>query len=510
MTQHRLQSSLLKGVFFIFGDIHMTRRHQQLSVPVQITEFTKKGNGLGKVIANEHTPTHKIGAIVEVPFTLPGDTAQVALSRKKNGVFASRLEEIITPSSDRIQPRCIHFASCGGCRWQHLAYPDQLTLKQKNIEILFAPLLTHGVAVRPIVACDPPWAYRNKMEFTFSGDAAGKKYLGLILDSSRGKVLNMTECHLVNTWFVDALKVTRAWWHESDLLPYHPHTNTGSLRTLIVREGMRTGDRLVMLTVSGCPEYALHKQQLESFTAFLRDAIEPVDPSAKLSIFLRIQQAVKGKETQFYEMLLYGPDHIREILHIQTEPETPSVPLQFSVSPSAFFQPNTRQAEKLYSLALQMLDIPSDSVVYDLYCGTGTLGICAAKKAKQVLGIEISPESSLDARTNASMNNLKHVNIVTGPVHEVIAAMKKEGALPPADVVMVDPPRSGLDSQTIQHLVDLKPTKLLYISCNPNTQVENIKELQEKGYRIAAIQPVDQFPHTVHIENIVVLESVRL
>lgn len=483
----------------------MSRRHLQQSAQVQIKEFTKKGNGLGTVIADDATPIFAAQATVEVPFTLPGDTVQAMLSRKKNGVISSRLEEVVSPSPDRIAPRCIHFAHCGGCRWQHLSYADQLKLKQEKIKALFAPLIQDGIAIRPIVACDPPWAYRNKMEFTFSGDSAGQKYLGLILDSSRGKVLNLTECHLVNPWFVDALKATRAWWHESGLLPYHPHMNTGSLRTLIVREGMRTGDRLVMLTVSGCPEYAIHKQQLESFTAFLRDAIEPADPSAKLSIFLRIQQAVKGQETQFYEMLLYGPDHIREILHIQTEPKGPTTSLQFSVSPSAFFQPNTRQAEKLYSLALQMLEIPADSVVYDLYCGTGTLGICAAKKAKQVLGVEISPESSLDARTNAAKNGLDHVKIMTGPVRDIIAGMRKEGTLPPADVVMVDPPRSGLDSETIQHLVDLKPAKLLYISCNPNTQAENVKELQSKGYRILSIQPVDQFPHTVHIENLVVL-----
>ena len=175
----------------------------------------------------------------------------------------------------------------------------------------------------------------------------------------------------------------------------------------------------------------------------MRDAIEPIDPSSTLSIFLRIQQAVKGVETNFYEMLLYGPDHLREILHIKTGASS-STSLAFDVSPSAFFQPNTRQSEKLYSLALQMLDIPSDSVVYDLYCGTGTLGICAAKNAKQVIGIEISPESSLDARSNAAKNQLDHVKIMTGPVRDVITSMRKEGTLPLPDVVMVDPPEAAL------------------------------------------------------------------
>lgn len=479
----------------------MSRRNLHCSSEVEITGFTKKGHGLGKTLGETER-------LVEVPFTLPGDKVQAMLHRKKSGVFDSTLEAVLTPSPLRIEPRCVHFATCGGCRWQHMAYSDQLKIKQEKIASLFNPLISENVTIRPIVACDPPWEYRNKMEFTFSGDAAKNKYLGLIINGSRGKVLNLTECHLTSPWFIHALKATKAWWDESDLLPYHPHLNKGSLRTLIVREGKRTGDRLVMLTVSGEPEYALQKHHLESFVAFIRDAIEPVDSSSTLSIFLRIQQAVKGVETNFFEMLLHGPDHLREILHIEARPAE-STTLTFDVSPSAFFQPNTQQSERLYSLALQMLDIPSDSVVFDLYCGTGTLGICAAKNAKQVIGIEISPESSLDARGNAAKNKLENVKIMTGPVRDVITAMRKEGTLPVPDVVMVDPPRSGLDPDTIQHLVDLKPNKLLYISCNPVTQAENVEELQKMGYRIMAIQPVDQFPHTVHIENIVILERTR-
>lgn len=477
----------------------MSRRNLQQSCEVNITAFTKKGHGLG-------ITTGETVRQVEVPFTLPGEKVQALLQRKKNGIFASTLEEILVPSPLRIAPRCVHFDVCGGCRWQDLSYEDQLKIKEEKIRSLFAPLLPKEFAILPIVACDPPWEYRNKMEFTFSEDISGNKYLGLIIDSSRGKVLNLSECHLVNPWFIQALKAVKAWWGESELQAYHPHADKGSLRTLIMREGMRTGDRLIMLTVSGRPEYALHKHHLESFAAFLRDAVEPVNPSSYLSIFLRIQQAVKGTETNFYEMLLYGPDHIREILHIQPAKET-EVSLSFDVSPSAFFQPNTRQAEKLYSLGLQMLEIPRDSIVYDLYCGTGTLGICAAKQARKVIGIEISPESSLDARTNAAKNRLNNIEILTGPVRDVIAAKQKEGELPKPDVVMVDPPRSGLDPDTIKYLIALSPDKILYISCNPETQAENLKELQKGGYIIKAVQPVDQFPHTVHIENIVILHK---
>lgn len=476
----------------------MTNRKPQQCADIDISSFSKKGNGIGTTCDDNHRH-------VEVPFAIPGDKVRALLQRKRGGVFTSRLEEVITPAPQRIEARCVHFGTCGGCRWQQMDYLEQLTLKQTEIQKIFQPLLPEGVSVSSIIRCDPPWQYRNKMEFTFSSDAAGKNYLGLIIDSSRGKVLNLTECHLVNPWFVEALTATRAWWHESGLAAFHPHANKGSLRTLTVREGMRTGDRLVMLTVSGNPEDALNQQQLDSFAAFLRNAIEPISPSSSLCIMLRIQQAIKGKETNFFEMLLYGPDHIREVLNIQSDAREAPTAMTFTVSPSAFFQPNTRQAEKLYSLALQLLEIPPQSVIYDLYCGTGTLGICAAKQAKLVVGIELSPESSLDARTNATKNNLHNVKIFTGTVRDVIHNIRENNTVPLPDVVIVDPPRVGLDADTIKHLAELKPKKLLYVSCNPVTQTDNIKHLKEIGYEITAVQPVDQFPHTVHVENIVVL-----
>jgi 23S rRNA (uracil1939-C5)-methyltransferase len=262
---------------------------------------------------------------------------------------------------------------------------------------------------------------------------------------------------------------------------------------------------MAMLTVSGNPDYALKKHHLESLVDALCKAVQPPDGVGKLSIFVRIQQVGKGMPTNFYEMLLYGPDHISEILHIQLEPKEAPISLKFNISPIAFFQPNTMQAERLYSTALQMADIPKDAVVYDLYCGTGTLGICAAQRAKQVVGIEISPESALDARSNAALNGMKNVTIFSGAVRHVLGSLLQEHNIPAPDVVMVDPPRPGLDPDALKQLVILNPAKILYVSCNPDTQVENIAELIQHGYKITSIQPVDQFPQTYHIENVVVL-----
>lgn len=469
--------------------------HENKVNDVVITSWTKKGNGLGAAIDNDKR-------WIEVPFSAPGDTVRAQFHRKRHGVYKGRLEEVITPSPLRQVPKCKHFGVCGGCRWQHISYTEQLKIKQESVEALFAPLQDPDTKFFPIEPCPSPWNYRNKMEFSFSSDAKGEKFLGLIMDSSSGKVVNLEECHLVNPWFAELLNGIRDWWKESHLLAYYPPKNAGSLRTLTVREGMRTGDRLVMLTVSGNADYGLKQSDIGSFAQAVKASMP--DFSGNLTIFVRIQQIAKGQETQFFEILVEGPDQIREILHITTEAGGPTKSLMFGIAPTSFFQPNTAQAERLYSLAIQHLGKIDGSVVYDLYCGTGTLGICVAERAKKVYGIEIVPEAAIDARANATKNGYSDMEIITGAVDDVIKQGGLESMWAP-DVVMVDPPRVGLDPYTLQTFAKLKPKKILYISCNPTTQAQNIGELKKMGYHLDVIHPVDQFPQTVHIENIVVL-----
>ncbi len=203
-------------------------------------------------------------------------------------------------------------------------------------------------------------------------------------------------------------------------------------------------------------------------------------------------------------MLLYGPDHIRETLHIKTQGKE-DYSLQFRISPTAFFQPNTRQAELLYSKAIELTQAHEDSIAYDLYCGTGTLGICLAKQVKEVIGIELSPESSLDARENVKVNDLSNVTIRTGDVGQILPVLLEESRRRP-DVIVVDPPRVGLEPKALQHILEVKAPKLTYISCNPATQAANLEVLIKGGYQLKAVQPVDQFPQTVHVENILILE----
>jgi len=465
---------------------------------LKILELSKEGWGKG-----EWHPQEGKAQSIEVPFCMPGEEVKVCLLKKKKGVYQSRPLEWVQFAHDRVMPRCQHFGYCGGCRWQHIDYKEQLKQKEAWIHRYFEPFLQTDTAWHSIIPCLPSWQYRNKMELTFSSDKAGRRYLGLILYGTRGHVFQMQECHLFHDWIITAVNAVSKWWEESGLDAYHMGHDRGALRTLTLREGQRTGDRMVMLTVSGNPAYALNQKHIQSFIEILRQAIELSSPDQKLSIFLRIQQIAKGRPTQFYEMLLHGPDHIREILHIETA-QNEHQTLNFRISPTAFFQPNTRQAEKLYSRAIQLTQAPEGGIVYDLYCGTGTLGICMAKQAKKVLGIELSPESALDARENVKHNRLSHVSIYTGDVGHVLPTLLQNQDLQP-DLVVVDPPRAGLDSRALQHLLAIKAPLLTYISCNPTTQAANLEILVKEGYRLRAVQPVDQFPQTIHVENIVSL-----
>ncbi len=477
----------------------MATRKPPRVVEASITDYTKDGFGLGNGITDQG---HEL--LVEVPFTMPGDLAEASVFKKRKGRYQARMTALVNPSADRIEPRCAHFGVCGGCRWQHLSYSEQLKIKERTVHATFEGLITDDTVVHPMVSCDSPWQYRNKMEFSFSSNLAGEQFLGLMMIGGNRRVINLNECHLVSDWYIEALSATRVWWQGSGLEAYHASKDKGSLRTLTLREGIYTGDRLAMLTVSGNPEYALNRQQIDAWKNAMVEAISPKQPDARLALFMRIHQAAKGMRTSFYEMHLGGPDHILEHLHLYSNrPE----PLVCKVSPSAFFQPNTKQAEKLYSRAMQLAKLSLDMVVYDLYCGTGTLGLAAAPYVSKVIGIELSHEAVLDARSNAVQNGIANAEFFHGDVATILTQFAQEGVEKKPGLVIVDPPRVGLGDKTIKLLLSLQPEQVLYVSCNPNSQAADIRQLIQGGYELLALQPVDQFPHTIHLENIALLRK---
>lgn len=442
-------------------------------ISLKINRLNSRGWGVG---------THG-EKVVEVIGALPGDELSVRLFSKRRKKWRGDLLGVIKPATARVAPRCVHAGVCGGCAWQQMDYPAQLEEKERRVKASFADLIARdGTEFRKIIPCDDPWQYRNKMEFSFSQNKAGERFLGLMIAGSKGHVLNLQECHLVSPWFMAVLEKVRTWWEASGLSAYRMN-DTGTLRTLVVREGKRTGDKLVMLTVSGNPAYAIPRKEIERFV----DAVKSTADTERLSIFLRVQQACKGAPTQFFEMHLHGPDHLVEKLD----------GMAFKVSPTSFFQPNTLQAEKLYREALKLVRGKKKHVL-DLYAGTATLGMALAQRAERVTAIEINPHACFDAEVNKELNQMRNVDIVCGDVGKKLGELNVE-----PDLVVIDPPRTGLDAAAIAHLKKLQPEEILYVACNHETQAANIQEMSE--YRLAVLQPVDQFPHTPHIENIALL-----
>lgn len=374
---------------------------------------------------------------------------------------------------------CKHFGICGGCTTQDKPYDVQLKEKEAFVLDLFKPFITKNTQVFPIKSCINPWRYRNKMEFSFGELRDGSKNIGLY--KKRGIVVDLNECLIVPSWFEVVLEKTRKWWHSHPRLrSYYPPRNRGSLRTLTLRD-----PNMIILTVSGEEEFALTEDEIKSFNDSMPDGY---------CVIFRKQILKKGMPTEFVEEVLKGDAFLQKELKVNGNT------LHFSVSPSAFFQPNTLQAELLYQEALNLAQIDKNDTVFDLYSGTGTLGMFASFSAKKVYSIELNKDSVSSAIKNAETNGIKNIEIIEGDVGKLLKQIQDH-----ADLIMVDPPRPGLDDLAIQNIIDKRPKKILYISCNPQTQANNLVHLQAAGYQLTNLQSVDQFPHTPHIENIAVL-----
>ena len=445
---------------------------------IHISHYSKQGHGLGIV----HKTSNGSPKFVEVVGTVVGDTVIATLGKGGKTI----LEKVISPSLHRVHPRCPHVGRCGGCTWQQQQYRTQLETKEKEIATLF------GKKGLPIIPSAVPWYYRNKMEYTFSQNKEGKKFLGLIIPRSKRAVINLKECHLTPSWFIDVLASVRSWWETSYLQAYHPRSDRGTLRTLTILEGKRTGDKMIFITISGNSDYMINKTEIEGFKKGVLHPLQKKNPS----IFLRIQRIAKKTPTRYYEMHLHGPDCIKEILYIHRRS------LIFKISPQSFFQPNPLQAEKLYTQALELISPQPSDILLDLYCGIGALGMVFAPYVKKVIGVEINSYAICDARLNIQENNLANMILYQEDVGRFLSQFALK-----VDIILIDPPRSGLDQRAIDALIKIGVAKILYISCNPLTQSRDVSALISQGYTLTILQPIDQFPHTYHLENIAILEK---
>lgn len=465
-------------------------RKKRIVSGVDLIDIADKGFCIGRL---------QDGEIVMIQGGVPGQKVDAVLLRKKKGMWQGVIEKTVAESPWIEEARCRHFGVCGGCKWQNLRYDKQLELKAsqvRNALYRIGKIKDIDGLINPIVGCEEVYNYRNKLEFSFSNkrwltreeissdhSIEDKNALGFHIPGSFDKILDIQECHLQGDPSDAIRNYARQVAQEMQIPFFDIRSQSGMLRNLLIRR-MRSGEVMVLFSF-----YENREQLMEAFL----DSINAEFPDLG-SLLYCINP--KGNDTILdLDIHCYGGRGyvIEELLG-----------KKFRIGPKSFFQTNTRQSELLYSQALDMADITKTDVVYDLYSGIGSIGICASERCGKVVGIEVVPEAVEDARQNAVINNCENVTFLAGDV-QMLLDQDFVSTYGGPDVLIVDPPRAGLAKKVVDTLLELQSPKILYISCNPSTQARDIGLLTEK-YSVMAVTPVDMFPHTSHIESIAYLK----
>ena len=466
----------------------MARKKKELPLlsGVEILDVAAEGNSLARVD----------DMVVFIPFGAPGDIADVKIDKKKRNYAEGHIERLITPSDIRVKPRCEHFTVCGGCRWQHLPYEFQLSCKQKQVEDALQRIAKIPFpSVTPILGSDNIWEYRNKMEYTFSNkkwltfdqlrsgeDFPERRAAGFHISGAFDKVLDVNSCHLQDH-LGDRLRLfIKNFGMEHDYSFYDLREQHGFLRTLMIRIAS-TGEVMAVMVFG---------EDDEEKIATLLNAVSENFPEITSLLYVvntKVNDTIADQEIKLFK----GREYIEEEME----------GLKFRVGPKSFYQTNSRQAYRLYSVARDFARLTGDELVYDLYTGTGTIACFIAPKTRHVIGIEYVPEAIEDAKVNAAVNNLDNTEFYAGDMKNVLTAdfIALHGR---PDVMIVDPPRAGMHEDVVKVILEAAPKRIVYVSCNPATQARDLALLHEK-YDIEAVQPVDMFPHTQHVENVVAL-----
>jgi 23S rRNA (uracil1939-C5)-methyltransferase len=449
------------------------------------------------------------GMVVFVRGGVPGDDVRAQVVKVKAHYAEAEAVEILTRSALRTEPRCKYFGTCGGCKWQHVDYGAQLAFKRQHvIDALERLGGFQGLSVNPTLGADDIYFYRNKMEFSFGdkwvtkqelmeretaavvADPKERFALGMHIPGRFDKVLDLDECWLQSESSNRILNLVRSFAHQHALSIYSTFTHTGYLRNLTVRQSAYTGELMVnLVTNDDRPEVmrALTEQLLQQV---------PAITTVVNNITQRKSQVAIGD----MEVVYHGSGFITERIARKT----------FRISANSFFQTNTKQAERLYDVAARLAQLRRGDVVYDLYSGTGTIALHIADSVEQVIGIEVIASAIEDARLNATLNNNRNCVFLQGDLKETLTGGAiRSGQYPPPDVAIIDPPRAGVHEKVIREIVSMGPGRIVYVSCNPSTQARDLKIFcQDFLYRLTDVQPVDMFPHTYHIENVVALTRV--
>lgn len=454
---------------------------------VQIADVAAEGKSIARV--ND--------MVLFVPFGAPGDIVDVKVDKKKRSYAEGHIVRMVEPSPRRVEPMCEHFGVCGGCKWQHIPYEDQLKYKRNQVcDALTRIAKVELPEVNPILGSRQTTCYRNKLEYTFSNKCwitfedmcSGKEFpdrnaLGFHIPGAFDKVLDIKKCWLQEDLSNELRLFIRQYALGKGYTFYDLRDQSGLMRTLMVRIAS-TGE--VMLIVVFGED---NKEAIEDVMSAIAKKF-PQITSLLYVVNLKVNDTIGDQEVITYR----GRDYINEEME----------GLTFRIGPKSFYQTNSLQAYELYKVARRMAELTGNELVYDLYTGTGTIANFVARQARQVVGIEYVPEAIEDAKLNSKVNGIENTLFYAGDMKDVLtdSFVEKHGH---PDVMIIDPPRAGMHEDVVNVILNAAPKRIVYVSCNPATQARDLAMLDVK-YKVREVQPVDMFPHTHHVENVVSLD----
>ena len=475
----------------ILKDVSRKKKALPLLEKITITDVAAEGKALAKV--ND--------LVVFVPYVVPGDVVDLQVKRKKNKYAEAVAVNFHEYSSKRAVPFCQHYGVCGGCKWQCLSYEDQIKYKQKQVTDNLTRIgKVELPEISPILGSEKTEFYRNKLEFTFSDKRwltekevkAEVKYdqmnaVGFHIPGAFDKVLAIEKCWLQDDISNQIRNTIRDYAYEHGLAFYNIRNHEGLLRNLMIRTSS-TGELMVLLQVRVSTD-----KDLENTKSLLAHVAEkfPQITSLLYVVNNKCNDTINDLDVEVFK----GNDHIFEEME----------GLRFKVGPKSFYQTNSEQAYNLYKVTRDFAGLTGDELVYDLYTGTGTIANFVSRKAKKVVGIEYVPEAIEDAKVNSAINGIENTLFYAGDMKDILTLdFINEHGRP--DVIITDPPRAGMHNDVIDVILFAEPKRIVYVSCNPATQARDLQLLDVK-YKVVAVQPVDMFPHTHHVENVVLLEK---
>ena len=439
---------------------------------VEIIDTGYKGEGIAKI--DDFT--------IFIPNAIKGEKIKIKIIKVLTSYAFGKIIEIIEPSKNRLESDCSTYKRCGGCNLRHVKYDETLKIKQNLVQSLVNKTLKNKIKVKETIGMENPYYYRNKAQFPIGKDKENNVVMGVFANRTH-EIIPIEECFIQNKEIQKLSKFILEFIKENDISVYDETSRKGLIRHIVTKIGIKTNEIMCIIVINGKKipkEKELTMQIIKKF---------PNVKTIVKNINTKNTNVIMGEKNE----KIYGDGYIEDKLGEYT----------FKISPHSFYQVNPVQAEKLYSIGVEAANINKEDVVFDLYCGIGTISLFMAKYAKKVYGVEIVEQAIKDAKENAKINNIKNTEFIAGDTKLILDDLINNKNIIP-NVVMVDPPRKGLDHRSVENILKIMPNRFVYISCNPATLVRDLAKFEEM-YEIKSIQPVDMFPFTAHVECVCVL-----